>query len=245
MRKRKWLFVSACLFVAFAAAGRDAVPAARPAPDARITRDDVDGVSLAHWTERWWQWAYALPIEPYRDPDGRFCDLGQEGPVWFLAGTDGSFDATRRCILPADAHVLVPIINMAHLSTRSRPRGCEQLQRAAAVNNNHLISAVAILDGKPLGSVALHRVRSESCFRIAMNEHDSLLAAADGYWLMLKPLPRGRHTLVIGANYGAPDSAHGMMRQNFEYQLDVGGENRFSLSPRRLADDHARLAARE
>ena len=51
----------------------------------------------------------------------------------------------------------------------------------------------------------------------------SQLAAADGYWLMIKPLTRGRHILVIGANYGASAAAYGGMNQNFEYVLDVGG----------------------
>lgn len=51
----------------------------------------------------------------------------------------------------------------------------------------------------------------------------SALGAADGYWLMLKPLSRGHHTLSVGANYGATDSAYGGMTQNFEIELDVGG----------------------
>ena len=41
---------------------------------------------------------------------------------------------------------------------------------------------------------------------------------------MLKPLAPGRHTVSIGANYGASNGdGYGDMQQNFEYVLDVGG----------------------
>lgn len=50
-----------------------------------------------------------------------------------------------------------------------------------------------------------------------------MLAAADGYWVMLKPLPPGRHTLVVAANYGGTgDGGYANLRQNFEYVLHVG-----------------------
>ena len=196
---------------------------------AAFTRAPVDGVSLGHWTERWWRWAETQPVEPYRDPDGRFCDLGQDGPVWFLAGTDGSFTATRHCIVPENTHLLVPVINMIYLQGRNRTQPCGELQAYAALNNDQLASAVVMLDGQPLGDLRLHRVRSEGCFRMREGDEQSRLAAADGYWLMLKPLPRGPHTLVVGANYGEPHSPHGQMQQNFEYQLDVGGLQLISL----------------
>src|SRR4051812_39446710 len=56
-----------------------------------LTSDAVAGISTGEWTARWWRWALTQPIAPYLDPDGRLCDLGQEGPVWFLAGTNGHF----------------------------------------------------------------------------------------------------------------------------------------------------------
>ena len=208
----------ACVFAghAFAQADDASVP---------WTDGPVEGVSLGDWTAQWWRWAQDAAIEPYRDPDGRLCDMDQSGPVWFLAGTDGTFEPTRRCVVPEGKYLLLPVINMyyQYSAPPGQPADCSQLQTRAAVNNDRLVSAVVVLDGKPLGDMRLHRVRSDGCFALDPEDASSPLAAADGYWLMLKPLPRGHHTISVGANYGAPDQAYGNMVQNFEYELDVGG----------------------
>jgi hypothetical protein len=185
----------------------------------------VAGESLGEWTAEWWRWAQGAAIAPYRDRDGRLCDMGQSGPVWFLAGTDGTFEPRRRCEVPEGKYLLLPVINMVYWQ-RTDVRGrmpCAELQRGSAVNNDRLVSAVVVLDGKPLGDMRVHRVRSEGCFALNPGDGSSSLAAADGYWLMLKPLTRGHHTISVGANYGAPDQTYGNMVQNFEYELDVGG----------------------
>lgn len=207
----------------------DADQGGRSEAGAVFTRGPVDGVSLGHWTQRWWQWTDSQPVMPYLDTDGRFCDVGQDGPVWFLAGTDGSYAATRRCTVPEGKHLLVPVINMVYFQARDRDQPCSEMQAYAALNNDQLVSAVVLLDGKPLGDVRMHRVRSEGCFRLREGNPRSRLSAADGYWLMLKPLSRGKHTLVVGANYGLEYSPHGQMHQNFEYQLDIGGPQLLSL----------------
>jgi hypothetical protein len=207
------------LHIASAGTNQEIAPDAGPSTDGPVA-----GVSLGEWTARWWRWALDQPIEPFLDPDGRLCRFGQDGPVWFLAGTDGSFEPRRECVVPEGKHVLVPIINMIYWQPRGRDTPCRDLQANAAVNNDRLVSAVVLLDGKPLGDMRAHRVRSDGCFRMRPDESDSRMGAADGYWLMLKPLSRGRHTLQIGANYAEGETGYGGMQQNFEYVLDVGGK---------------------
>ena len=200
-------------------------PPAPSALDAVMPPDaKVDGVSMGEWTSRWWRWVSAATIAPYLDPDGRICDLGQDGPVWFLAGTDGNFNPQRECVVPEGKYLLVPIINMVYQAVDAADtRSCADLQAEAAVNNDHLVSAVVLLDEKPVPEVAHYRVRSDGCFVIGHDENGAdLHAAADGYWLMLKPLSPGRHTLTIGANYGSPETTYGHMLQNFEYVLHIG-----------------------
>lgn len=193
------------------------------AGDSPLVDRMVDGVGLEQWTARWWRWANGQAVPPYLDRDGRLCDLGQEGPVWFLAGTDGSFEPRRECVVPEGKHLLLPVINMIHWQQQAGGPPCSTLQRGAAVNNDRLASAVVLLNGESLGDIRQRRVRS-GCFEIAPDDPASLLAAADGYWVMLKPLPRGRHTLVVAANYGGAGTGAGDagMRQNFEYVLHVG-----------------------
>jgi hypothetical protein len=152
-------------------------------------------------------------------------------PVWFLAGTDGSFEPLRECVVPEDKYVLLPVINMIYWEPRSGS-SCSALQAGAAVNNQQLASATVLLNGESLGDIRLRRVRSEGCFPLQPDDSGSRLAASDGYWLMLKPLPRGRHTLVVAANYGDTGTGYGGMRQNFEYVLHVGSEVLLSTTSR-------------
>ena len=200
----------------------------------------VEGRGYAELSADWWRWANAMPIAPYLDRDGRFCALGQDGPVWFLAGTDGSFDAKRECHVPAGKHVFLPVINMYRQTPRGvdkqtrRVQSCAELQGSVSVNNDHLLSAVVLIDGVQVRQVGDYRVRSAGCFKVwpDLPEDDRYytpVAASDGYWLLLPPLPVGRHTVVVGANYGAPEGDFGKMVQNFEYVLIVGMGEGYAL----------------
>ncbi len=189
----------------------------------------VAGIALSEWTARWWRWADAQEIPPYLDPDGQLCHLGQSGPVWFLAGTDGQFQAQRECEVPEGKHVLLPVINMISYGIDG-DESCRYLQQGAAMNNDHLVSAVVLLDGKPLADVRKRRVSSDGCFRMDPGDKTSMLAAADGYWILLDPLPRGRHTLSVGANYDTRQGGdYSGMQQSFEYVLYVGGKGSMAL----------------
>ncbi|MGO1071704.1 hypothetical protein [Lysobacter sp. CA199] len=208
-----------------------ATGATKPAPIDRA----VGGVAPAEWTVRWWRWVRSFPegLAPYLDRDGSRCALGQDedGPVWFLAGTNGRFDAKRRCEIPLDKHLLIPVINMYHHAPRVGEYAvpCAELKARGAVNNDALVSAVVLLDGKPLGRPARWISRCFDPFALradsgaVQDAKAAYHAAADGYWLLLPPLPPGKHRLAIGANYASDgDGRYGRMVQNFEYELQIG-----------------------
>lgn len=206
----------------------------------------VEGRGYAELSADWWKWSYAQMIPPYKDPDGRLCDLGQSGPVWFLAGTDGSFDAKRECVVPKGKHLFLPVINMIHHSPRtqdkSRIPSCKEMQGGAAVNNDRLVSAIVFVDGVRINDISAFRVRSKGCFQLFANDptddsDQNIMAASDGYWLLIAPLSAGKHTIRVGANYGSKDEAYGHMIQNFEYELWIGGEGRVTSIPPRLVGD--------
>lgn len=193
----------------------------------------VGGLSPAEWTVRWWRWTHGFAdgARPYQDPDGSRCALGQDehGPVWFLAGTDGRSEVRRRCQVPAGKHLLVPVINMYFHAPRigEYAHSCGQVKAQVMVNNDALVSAVAVLDGKALPRPARLTSRCFDPFPEGDEEDRKhpgpYHAAADGYWLLLPPLAPGRHRLVIGANYGNDaDADFGRMIQNFEYELQIG-----------------------
>lgn len=183
----------------------------------------IDGVSQAQWSVRWWQWAARFPSVnelPYRDPDGRRCAEHQgEGPVWFLAGTDGNFDALRNCRIPAGKHLFVPLITLrVTRGLQELPLSCEEKQAEAARFAEHVLTGMALLDGRPVGELKRMRVTSDACFDAFSGEPPG---ASDGYWLMLKPLPPGKHQLAISAAYRDGPK---QFLQNFRYELEVEGE---------------------
>ena len=203
-----------------------------PRQDIRLlpANGKVGKETFAALTARWWRWALSVPVKPYLDPDGRFCEVGQEGPVWFLAGTDGSFSAKRHCAIPEGKFLLIPVINMIHFddnpdALHSDPFTCVELQEGAAVNNDRVARTLVMIDHVPIPRVTDYRVRSEGCFHLDPDDPASPLVAADVYWLLLKPLPAGRHTISVGANYNSDDSGYGKMVQFFQYTLVVGGDS--------------------
>src|SRR5690349_21500783 len=69
--------------------------------------------SWEEWTAIWWNWAISVPRDknPLIDETGKYCGEGQNGPVWFLAGTSGNtYKAERRCNIPSERAILFPII---------------------------------------------------------------------------------------------------------------------------------------
>ena len=189
----------------------------------------VDGRAQAEYTARWWQWANRVRsgVKPFQDPTGAQCALNQSGNVWFLAGTDGTDDITRRCTIPTGKYLFFPIINMIAHSLPGKPLTCEQAKTEAAGNNEHLALAEVRIDGVLVRNIPAHHIRSEQCFDAFPlapyidNPKSYFPAATDGYWLMLKPLSPGSHRIVVRALYDNPGAESGDLEQNFEYQLQV------------------------
>ena len=193
-------------------------------PDARVA-----GKSASEWSAAWWQWAFAQPdgLRAYQDPTGAACTQGQQGAVWFLAGTSGSDAVKRRCAVPKGKYLFFPVINMVNFSPRGAHLPCAEVQAGAAANNDHLQHAIVKLDGVVVPDVARFRARTEKCFdlfaRARYIEDSSIYtpAASDGYWLMVEPPSPGHHRLSVRANYANPHTAYGEMIQYFDYDIDV------------------------
>jgi hypothetical protein len=71
----------------------------------------ADGDSLFTLQRDWWQWAGSIPIEvsPLVDETGKYCDAGQRGRYWFLAGNFGG-RTTRSCTVPKGTILVAPVI---------------------------------------------------------------------------------------------------------------------------------------
>lgn len=199
--------------------------------DALVVAPDqtVDGLPLATYANLWWQWAFSMAEaeSPVLDEVGTFCSVNQAGPVWFLAGGYGSSRIDRVCEVPAGRHLFFPIINVIQVLYPATDADCPALQAEAATNNDRFVYLKVFLDGAALDQPDRYRIASATCFEpfartpaYAAAPKDAL-AATDGFWIMLHPLPPGAHRLDFRAFYTNPDEALGEMVQNISYDLTV------------------------
>ena len=203
----------------------------------------VDGVSQSAYVERWWQWAMRLPdgVRAYQDPSGAQCGMNQSGPVWFLAGTEGTMRVDRRCEIPAGHYVFFPVIDLIAHSKPGKALDCRTAQAQARQRNDRLADAQVTLDGRPIPHIEAHRLHPPACFdafaKAKYMEHPEAYgpAAADGYWLMLNPLSEGEHHLVVHARYGGADQDG--LAQDFEYELKVVPAGKPTPTPQRRAPE--------
>ncbi len=191
---------------------------------------------------QWTNWLVKEPIatNPAFDPDGRFCDRNQEGRVWFLASTfEGVAD--RTCEIPAGKAIFLSL-GGAFLSFAPEfpAAGDPCLQRATTLEkvrcdvNNDVpvapsISFSVTLDGAPVEDLFAFRTQSQpGGFTLRARTHSFLTdlgfpagnrfpAVADGYFLFLKPLRPGTHTLNL--RMVNPDQSE----TGVNYTLVIGG----------------------
>lgn len=194
----------------------------------------VGGQDYPALAEAWWRWAYQPRdgMRPTQDPNGSRCHAGQAGEVWFLAGTQGTGEVERSCALPEGRHVFVPVYVVLEHARPGNRRDCATLRTAAAAEAVRELTLKVELDRAPLAPV---RSASSDCFDAYADAVDDAPppglyapATTDGWWLLLPPLPAGRHHLTVDARQVTEGAARGRYDQQFTYVLDVGGDG---LSP--------------
>lgn len=163
----------------------------------------VAGVSQQDWSRRWWEWAGSFDREesPVADRTGALCGVGQSGPVWFLAGTYGTRRTIRTCRVPQGKHLFFPLINYVVARGAGSGSDCEELTQTAARITDRAAALVLEIDGVRHEDLEQHRLATDGCFDLGARTPERFRiypTAADGYYVMLKPLPPGRHTLNFG-----------------------------------------------
>jgi hypothetical protein len=195
--------------------------------------------SFEKLSAEWQQWALSIPTSenPQLDTNGGKCMVGQRGPVWFLAGvfTGGAGMPTRICSVPEGKALYFPVINSVQINV---PNVCGQGPQNFSVKELRAMAA-PIIDGATNLSVTvdgiaiknLRRVKSD-VFEVALPEENVFDAPCggpgsvpagvfspavdDGFYVLLKPLPVGPHTL----HFHAESLAFGLI-QDVTYNLAV------------------------
>lgn len=165
---------------------------------------EVAGASQSQWSRKWWQWALSFDAEdsPVADRTGALCRAGQQGPVWFLAGGYGNSRVVRECTVPAGKHLFFPLANYVAMPTEGGAPTCELMMRDARQITDGASQLVLRIDGQPQPGLEAHRVDSRGCFDAGARRSPPEAAfpsAGNGYYVMLKPLPPGKHVIEFGA----------------------------------------------
>ena len=161
----------------------------------------VAGRSQLDWSPAWWQWAHSFDRaeSPVADKQGSRCHLKQEGAVWFLAGTYGTKRTIRTCTVPAGKYLFFPLINYVIYPREGYPLTCDQARKRSADLTDDPSALVLEIDGTIYEHLRVHRQSTRKCFDLAAPAGGGLApAAADGYYIMLRPLRRGTHTINFG-----------------------------------------------
>ena len=174
------------------------------APQLLLADPQPYGTSRTKWTEKWWLWLHSIPkpVNPANDMTGEQCARNQIEPnMWFLAGTFGKL-VKRTCLVPSKRAFLFPIINSVHLLSESLSFKSESdLEAKVKKEANNVTEMNLTIDGLQLLDLKKHRIHTRA-FDIILPEDNiwgvksgKTRAAADGYWIFLRPLSHGRHTI--------------------------------------------------
>jgi hypothetical protein len=150
---------------------------------------------------------------PLLDEDGVLAQVGNNGPVFFVAGSILGAPTVRTFTVPAGRPIFFPVIN--NLLIETPPPECAGSVACALARVSPFIDDAtalkATLDGLNLlaTGVSGFRQTSSALFSIALPDDNlfgapkgSYDAVSDGYWVAVEGLSAGPHTLIFGATSG-------------------------------------------
>jgi hypothetical protein len=181
------------------------------------------GRDMATWSERQWRWLMAIPAgeNPQLDPTGAHCGVNQEGPVWFLTnvnGDPGERTVTRACTLPEGKAVFMPMSDTLNdypcPDPNFRPAPGQSLYDFLRTGAEKIVNQVdglwLAVDGQSIASPTAYRYTSPRLFHFAGDPSNAAQldpcitgsrqpAVSDGFFVMLRPLDAGSHSLSVRA----------------------------------------------
>ena len=103
------------------------------------------------------------------------------------------------CTVPAGKYLFFPLINYVVYPRDGYSITCEHAIARTANLTNDVTALVLEVDGKVYKNLTAHRQATRECFDLAALAGGGLEpTAANGYYIMLRPLTRGTHTLNFG-----------------------------------------------
>ncbi len=174
------------------------------------------GRSMQEWYRDWWRWAIAIPFDrhPSLDPTGARCTADQNDRHAWLLGAQGTFTSVdRSCTVPARRAVALGL--SVYLNDYPCPdpgfepapgQTLEEFLTEGARQTIDTVDALTLtVDGTAVPNVFSHRTTTPLFTftgDVSMRQLDPCItgtpqqAVADGYFVLLKPMKPGVHTVV-------------------------------------------------
>lgn len=209
--------------------GSDGAPAlsvARAAPAGSVNPGIVPlnahfrGKTYGQWEASFWQWALALPVaplpHPFDDCQNRPISARQTGNVWYWSAPDRApltCDQSRT-VIPAGTAIFLSMLDVEASSLDAPPffaTSARDQQQTATAFAGDISDLFCSIDGVTVHDITAYRTATGQ-FSISTptpwvfnHAGGTGTAVADGYFLMLKPLPPGPHTIHYGGTFHIPD----------------------------------------
>jgi hypothetical protein len=175
--------------------------------------------TYSQWEVSFWQWALAIPLpakpsdlpHPFADCT-RPISAGQTGNVWYWSAPDIPNETCNQSatIIPAGTAIFLSMLDVEASSLDAFPffATMADAQRHIAIEfTNDIRDLFCTIDGVPVVNVTAYRTLTDqfSFFAptpwIFNTTGGNGTAVGDGYFLILKPLPAGPHTIHYGGRF--------------------------------------------
>lgn len=189
------------------------------------------GKTYGQWAAAWQQWAFGVPAaqSPFLDETGASAAAGQSGPVWFLAGNFGG-ETERDITVPPGRSLFFPVVNSFFI--RTEPTEPTDINGIRAILQGFLPTSYSCeIDGRSV--VDLEDYYTESPLFNETLFADNLFgldpgvygpAMSIGYYLMVKPLRPGKHTIHF-SGFLAGDIPEHDFSLDVTYNITVGRDH--------------------
>ena len=204
-RLNPWIVTTAALVLGLTAALTAPMAQATGNPNPRVLPPNSRpyGLTYTEWDVRWADWLFSIPSDqnPLGDPDGRFCQVGQSGPVFFLGSNFGG-TSVRSCTVPAGKSLLFTPAGFIGLLTVDADTE-EGLRAAVQAGVDAITNIAADVDGVPIKDLDRYRVLSplstftlpaDNVFGLAPGDYQYIL---EGFFLLLAPPAVGEHVIHL------------------------------------------------
>src|SRR5262245_39924619 len=198
-----------------------------------------EGQTYGRWAVEWWQWWLGIPadVNPLTDTTGEDCAQRQVDTVWFLAGSPSSDPVVRNCEIPAGKSLFFPLINnffgaflndppeqRTEAFVREQGRCTEPAQISVRIDNFNVPRPLRFFTGasgsqSPIFNVQLPPGNVFGVHETMVPELVLSPSAEQGYYLFVRPLSRGSHTIRWIASGCIPG-----LSQDITYHLTIVGD---------------------